>query len=231
MQNRIALSLSTILFAVGAAYGECGDIHVWEFDIETGGEDVTQTSPTALSLDAIRFRFEYEITLVEIDVSWKGTPYGPFDITGDISPELLSSTITPETPFPITLHLASFHFPKWPEDPEVFVDMDMLVDESGFGHLSYTDVQLGQYEVDLGPPHGVQTVDIEAVRAVSTMTVKELAPQGDIDDDCHIGFSDLLILMSLWGPCSIPCPADFNGNRHVGFSDMIVVLLNWGDYQ
>ncbi len=29
----------------------------------------------------------------------------------------------------------------------------------------------------------------------------ELARSADIDEDCEVGFSDLLILLAAWGPC------------------------------
>jgi hypothetical protein len=50
----------------------------------------------------------------------------------------------------------------------------------------------------------------------------------DIDGDLIIGFSDLLVVLSMWGPCPPPCPGDLDGNGLVGFSDLLLILSNWG---
>jgi WD40 repeat protein len=49
----------------------------------------------------------------------------------------------------------------------------------------------------------------------------------DIDGDGIVGFSDLLIVLSLWGPCP-GCPEDLDGDGVVGFSDLLAVLSLWG---
>jgi hypothetical protein len=53
---------------------------------------------------------------------------------------------------------------------------------------------------------------------------------GDLDGDCAVGFSDLLALLSAWGPCPDPrhCPADLDDDDIVGFGDLLVLLTNWG---
>ncbi len=52
-------------------------------------------------------------------------------------------------------------------------------------------------------------------------------PVGDLDGDCHVGASDLLILLTSWGPCK-GCPADLNGDGIVGAADLLILLVNWG---
>ncbi|MEE9129064.1 MAG: hypothetical protein V3T84_03530 [Phycisphaerales bacterium] len=53
---------------------------------------------------------------------------------------------------------------------------------------------------------------------------------GDIDGDGTVGATDLLILLTSWGPCENcdDCPADLDGNCTVGASDLLILLVNWG---
>ena len=47
--------------------------------------------------------------------------------------------------------------------------------------------------------------------------------QGDFNGDGLVNFNDLLIMLSGWGPCS-GCPEDLDGNNDVGFSDILILL-------
>ena len=49
----------------------------------------------------------------------------------------------------------------------------------------------------------------------------------DIDGDGDVGFSDLLAVITAWGPCP-GCPEDLDGNNAVEFADLLVVLTEWG---
>lgn len=55
-------------------------------------------------------------------------------------------------------------------------------------------------------------------------------PVGDLDFDGQVGATDLLILLSGWGPCDDcdDCPADLDGDCTVGASDLLTLLVNWG---
>jgi hypothetical protein len=227
--------LSTLAIAAvtgGPVYADCGDSETWAFDLETEGEDVFFTSPTAIGTDAARYLVGYEITLLEVDVSWMGIPFGPIDVTDEIPPELQSAEGIADGPLPITIFSGSIVFPEPPEDPAMAADVLIEIDKSGFGQLSLTNVELGDYELDLGPPFGTQTVTIEGVHIEGTVTVTELAPRTDLDGDCTVGFTDVLISLSSWGPCpkGDPCVADLNGDWVVGFSDFIPILVDWGEY-
>ena len=56
------------------------------------------------------------------------------------------------------------------------------------------------------------------------------SPMGDLDGDCQVGVSDLLILLAAWGPCldCDGCAADLDQNCAVGVSDLLILLANWG---
>ena len=50
----------------------------------------------------------------------------------------------------------------------------------------------------------------------------DIWPSGNVD------FTDLLILISEWGPCDGDCPADLDASGDVGFSDLLILLAAWG---
>ena len=49
----------------------------------------------------------------------------------------------------------------------------------------------------------------------------------DLDGNGVVGFSDLVILLNLWGPCPAPCAADLDGDCNVGVDDLLSLLANW----
>lgn len=73
---------------------------------------------------------------------------------------------------------------------------------------------------DRTPPLNLDTVMIDLGPAVI----------GDLDGDGMVGFGDLLILLTEWGPCEGPafCPADLDGNGAVDFGDLLILLTEWG---
>lgn len=56
--------------------------------------------------------------------------------------------------------------------------------------------------------------------------------EGDLDRDCIVGITDLLMLLAAWGPCPDPCPpfclGDIDGDCNVGVTDLLLLLANWG---
>ena len=50
---------------------------------------------------------------------------------------------------------------------------------------------------------------------------------GDVDGNDDVGFTDLLAVLSAWGPCP-NCPEDLDGSGDVGFTDLLTVLQGWG---
>ena len=50
----------------------------------------------------------------------------------------------------------------------------------------------------------------------------------DLDGDNAVGFSDLLQVLTFWGPCQPGCAADVSGNGVVGFEDILLVIQEWG---
>ena len=74
--------------------------------------------------------------------------------------------------------------------------------------------------------------DIYAQRVTVDGALGGAAPiPGDLDGDGAVDFTDLLILLSAWGPCAPPCPpactGDLNDDCLVDFNDLLVLLSNW----
>ncbi|MCP3902360.1 MAG: hypothetical protein GY715_01890, partial [Planctomycetes bacterium] len=51
---------------------------------------------------------------------------------------------------------------------------------------------------------------------------------GDLNDNGIVGFDDLLVIISAWGPCPPECPQDLDGSGDVGFGDILRVVAQWG---
>ncbi|MCP3979619.1 MAG: hypothetical protein GY716_09855, partial [bacterium] len=48
------------------------------------------------------------------------------------------------------------------------------------------------------------------------------------NDNGIVGFDDLLVIISAWGPCPPDCPQDLDGSGDVGFGDILRVVAEWG---
>lgn len=72
------------------------------------------------------------------------------------------------------------------------------------------------------------TLALCAVGGLTSVTVAGVDDcPADVDGSGDIGFNDLVLVLSNWGPCP-GCPEDLNGDGEVGFSDLIEVLSLWG---
>jgi probable HAF family extracellular repeat protein len=89
----------------------------------------------------------------------------------------------------------------------------------------------------IGLPWGMNTsgqITLQGIHqefgSVAVRLTQILPPLGDLDGDGTVGASDLLILLTNWGPCPDcdDCPADLDGNCVVGASDLLILLVNWG---
>lgn len=67
-------------------------------------------------------------------------------------------------------------------------------------------------------------VDLASVEPFSCQ-----GPTGGINQDGTVGFEDLIILLTEWGPCDGACTADLDGNGVVNFTDLVLMLHTWGE--
>ncbi|MBT8485411.1 MAG: hypothetical protein HKO59_06050 [Phycisphaerales bacterium] len=90
----------------------------------------------------------------------------------------------------------------------------------------------------LGSHPGPVTVDVMWANGTTThlagvatdQTITIFGRAADIDGDGVVGFVDLLMLISAWGPCPdppAPCIADVDGNGSVDILDLLTVLAGW----
>lgn len=203
----------------------------WTFDLTTEGEDASWTSPSAVDPDAVEYDGTYELTTVEVGISWNGIPFGEVDVTDEVPPEFQQGQQIVDGPAPVLLLDGTFTYPEPPEDTAVQATVRVELNGDGFGHVSVTDVTLGTLDVDLGSPFGVQTVQITSIRVTGTLDVTPIvtAP-GDLNADGIVNVSDMLLLLGDWGACPAKgaCPADLNDDGNVNVSDLLQLLANWG---
>jgi len=67
----------------------------------------------------------------------------------------------------------------------------------------------------------------DLVEGFMCLTVSALGCPPDLTGDGMIGFDDLHIVLSTWGPCP-GCLGDIDGDGMVGFSDLLIILSTWG---
>jgi hypothetical protein len=67
----------------------------------------------------------------------------------------------------------------------------------------------------------------DVIEGLVTLEIALATCASDVDGDGQVGFSDLLEVLSNWGPC-VGCPSDIDGDGMVGFSDLLIVLSTWG---
>ncbi len=63
---------------------------------------------------------------------------------------------------------------------------------------------------------------------VDVLDCGEVPCPADITGDGDINVSDLVTVISTWGPCDGACAADINGDGQVDVSDLIQVISGWG---
>jgi hypothetical protein len=201
------------------------DSETWTFDETTTGADVAWISPTSVNPNAALFLSEYEIILVEVDVTWFGIPFNDIDVTDQVPPELRSGTDSAAGPAPLVLFDSPLEYPGPPDPPCLVAHLLIRLDTNGFGHLDATDIILGECEIDLG--FGTVTVQLESVRIAGWITVNALRCPWDLNGSGSVGIADLLALLAAWG-IDPGGPPDFDGDGSVGITDLLALLANWG---
>ena len=62
-----------------------------------------------------------------------------------------------------------------------------------------------------------------------TVLINDSVCIGDVAGNGNVGFDDLLLMISVWGPCPDgDCPADIDESGVVGFNDLTLLLNGWG---
>ncbi len=209
-----------------------GQTQTWPYDLTTAGEDVFYTSPTSVANDAWLYDGTYEITLLEVTVSYQGITFGPFDVTDQIDPNDQSGEDTYDGAPPFTIYDDHVRYPDEPDPVTFEADVVMYVDADGYGQIAITNVVLGTAVVDLGWPFGEVETQVESVRIAGTITATPLYP-GDVDGDHDVDLSDLSALLAAYNTCDgdplYDPAADFDASGCVDLADLAQLLAYYGE--
>jgi hypothetical protein len=145
------------------------DTATWPFDLTTHGEDIHWVSSTAISNVGDYYVMSYHITQLVVTVKYLIFNFD-LDVTSQIPAEMLNGSSTYFGPPPIICVDEYLVYPPPPDPPAIEVNLAIGLNDSGHGFSDATNIYLGKAQVDLGPPWGVVTVDIKAIRLVGTLT-------------------------------------------------------------
>jgi hypothetical protein len=226
MSSRLHRPLLCVL-AVGVSAGlaAANDIVQWQFDERTTGQDVFWTSPDAIRTDAAAYDWYFELQTVEVWVSYLGLQFGPIDVTNDLPPEARQQSGFTPGPLPLLIIDEPVRYPDPPEPVTIAGDIRVELRADGFGEWSFTDITLGTATVDLGPPFGEQTVDLEEVRMAGSVDVDAFSKLGDLDLDDDVDQADLGILLAAYG---LNDGGDLDGDGDTDQGDLGTLLGNFG---
>lgn len=109
--------------------------------------------------------------------------------------------------------------------------LDVLEDHDDWANLKFSMAGSTSYadgEHDTGPDE--PELDVDTDNELDALGATCFA---DVDGDGNVGINDFLDVLAQWGPCGVPCSADFSGpgdvpDGMVGIHDFLDVLGNWG---
>jgi len=107
--------------------------------------DLLWDSPTSIDTGWPQYNYSYEITKLEAYVYIFG--WGWLDVTGNIPPEYRSGSGIQIGSPPWVLADQLFEYPEG-SGSAISAQVNINVDASGQGHLSVTDIFLGEYDTD-----------------------------------------------------------------------------------
>jgi hypothetical protein len=228
-QARSRFVAGVILAAVVCVGPVFAETAVWNFDLQSTGPDVHYISPTAACNTAPAYHGYYEISQVQVWVSYSIFQFGPFDVTNQIPPENLSGEGDQAGPPPFDVFNDHVQYPEPPAATTLAADMHMWVDAQGYGRADVTNIYFGTAQYNLGPPFGTVTVQLRQVRVAGRIEVTPLVP-ADLDGDGDVDITDLATLLANYGLTggATYAQGDIDGDGDIDLSDLAALLSNYG---
>lgn len=223
------MRIASFIVAASCVVGTFASTQTWNYDLTTTGNNVNFTSPTATDPSAPRFNTVSAVNLVEVRVRYLVFNLGPFNVTDQLPPEVLSNAALLDGPAPITIINEPVVVPPPPEAVTFAGTINLAINAAGFGTASVTNVTLGTAQINLGPPFGTQTVTITSIRVRGSIEVTPIY-DGDLDLDGDVDLTDLATLLTNFGLASGATEAqgDVDGDGGVSLTDLALLLTNFG---
>jgi hypothetical protein len=166
---------------------------------------------------ATQFQPDFATAETEADVVWPGivhTLQQPIPLTGIVTESVGG------TPLEATVTNLSLTYTNGEENSS----------GGAFGRY-YGFYPPGSYTIEFSAPgYHTQTHPVTLLGTPITLDVV-MVPfvTGDVNFDGVVNFADILVLISMWGPCPFgDCPVgDFNQNGMIDFGDILVLIANW----
>jgi hypothetical protein len=191
MRTNLLTLAAVAVAALASSPALADDTATWPFDITTHGEDVHWVSPSAINNTGDFYVVTNHTTQVVVTVKYLYFNFD-VDITDQIPPEYLNGTITLQGPPPIVAVNQNIVYPLPPDPPSVKAHMVIGLNAGGYGFADVTNIYFGQAKVDLGPPWGIVTVDIKAIRMVGSVTATAyMYRAGDTNCDGAVDGGDI----------------------------------------
>lgn len=160
----------------------------WTFDVQTTGQDVFWTSPTAVNNTAQLYKMTYNITQLVVRVRYLIFDFD-VDVTDQIPPEQRSQSGLYDGPPPLVVLDTDLPYPPPPDPPSLSAHLRISLDEAGYGHADATDVYLGEGDIEI-PGIGYVHVQLRAIHLAGTLTALPLW-FGDVNCDNVINPFDI----------------------------------------
>jgi hypothetical protein len=181
----VAVLPCLVAFVICPNLAQADQPTIWGFTVETTGQNVYWTSPTAVSNTADRYDAAYQITKLVATVKYSIFPPFDVDVTDQIPADQRGGGGSLLGPLPITIFEDNFAYPLPPNPPSVSAHVLIQLTADGHAYAAITNVYLGDMSL---PPFG--TVHIQKLHLEGEVAVWPLW-YADMDCDGVVNAFDI----------------------------------------
>ena len=129
----------------------------------------------------------------------------------------------------IEIHrLGDIDGPDEPSPPIIDRGASSYIDPISFDGFDVLAMPAGRWRISMYSTHqAMDTKEGFMLGFARTTHMATYVPLGDVDGNGSVDISDLLAVISDWGPCQ-GCQADLDADGQVGVEDLLRVLADWG---